>query len=238
MASDTPSKRRKISSTEMDYGGFDHEFMDNVPQKYICIICSCVQREPRLTECCGQHCCCSCLRYWVRKNHRKICPFCRARPFNDMLNKQQKREINELKIHCSNQRDGCLWVGELGGLQCHLDAENGCDYVDVDCTKCRKRMKRKDMRQRFRLRHQTTRPLTSIISPRQLSLYGHSVMFKMDNFPRYFETNGCWYSPPFYYREGYKFCLAVHARGIRAGSASHVSLSLLLSHVSLSLCPC
>ena len=36
------------------------------------------------------------------------------------------------------------------------------------------------------------------------------------------------YSPPFYFREGYKMCLALHPNGIGKGEGTHVSLSLLL----------
>ena len=44
------------------------------------------------------------------------------------------REVNELKIRCTNHREGCGWVGELGELKSHLDSDKGCRYVEVICT--------------------------------------------------------------------------------------------------------
>ena len=54
------------------------------------------------------------------------------------------RETNELKIHCTNHREGCGWVGKLGDLKGHLDSDKGCGYVEVTCTNkgCKKRMMR------------------------------------------------------------------------------------------------
>ena len=64
-----------------------------------------------------------------------------------MADKKVIREVNELKICCTNHREGCGWVGELGGLKSHLGSENGCGYVWVTCTDkgCRKRVSRKDL---------------------------------------------------------------------------------------------
>ena len=64
-----------------------------------------------------------------------------------MADKKVIREVNELKIRCTNHREGCGWVGELGGLKNHLGSENGCGYVWVTCTNkgCRKRVSRKDL---------------------------------------------------------------------------------------------
>jgi hypothetical protein len=38
----------------------------------------------------------------------------------------------------------------------------------------------------------------------------------------YRRSGKVWYSPPFYYGEGYKMCLAVHANGVGAGAGTHV----------------
>ena len=68
-----------------------------------------------------------------------------------MLNKAIIREVNELKIHCTNsiegEGDGCKWVGEIGALSNHLESDKGCEYVEVSCTNkgCRRRMKRKEL---------------------------------------------------------------------------------------------
>ena len=91
-----------------------------------------VLRDARLTECCGQHYCDSCLRKWLEKN--KTCPQCRKKDFQNMLNREKIREINEFKVRCTNKEKGCKWVGELGALKHHLESDNGCDYVMVICS--------------------------------------------------------------------------------------------------------
>ena len=65
-----------------------------------------------------------------------------------MANKAVIREVNELKIRCTNHREGCGWVGELGGLKSHLDSDKGCGYVEVICINkgCRQRMSRKEIK--------------------------------------------------------------------------------------------
>ena len=68
-----------------------------------------------------------------------------------MLNKAIIREVNELKIHCTNsiegEGDGCKWVGEIGALCNHLESNKGCEYVEVSCTNkgCGRRMKRREL---------------------------------------------------------------------------------------------
>ena len=57
---------------------------------------------------------------------------------------------------------------------------------------------------------------------------GDSVTFRMPIFSYYCRSGKVWHSPPFYYREGYKMCLAVYANGVEEGAGTHVSLSLLL----------
>ena len=57
--------------------------------------------------------------------------------------------------------------------------------------------------------------------------YGDEVTFRMTNFSLYKQTGKVWHSPPFYFDEGYKLCLAVHANGKGAGAGTHVSVELL-----------
>ena len=64
-----------------------------------------------------------------------------------MVNKEKIRKVNELMIYCTNHREGCGWVGELGGLKIHLDSNEGCGYVKVTCTneECWEMIYRKDL---------------------------------------------------------------------------------------------
>ena len=61
-----------------------------------------------------------------------------------------------------------------------------------------------------------------------LNKCGDSVRLVMPRFAEYRRSGKVWHSPPFYYREGYKMCLAVYANGVGYGAGTHLSVSLLL----------
>ena len=132
------------------YGGYEHEFICEVANRFICQICTRVFREPQLAVCCGQHFCESCLNKWFKRQAKESCPHCRAEGggFHHVINKGLRSEINELKIKCSNRSKGCEWTGELGQLTVHLESEKGCGFVVVACpNKCQPKsvLLRKDL---------------------------------------------------------------------------------------------
>ena len=116
-------------------GGYENEFLDDpMPQKFLCIICMKVLKDARLTECCGQNFCDSCLKQWLStRKEKKTCPHCQQDHVVHILNKERSREVKELRIRCTHHKAGCGWVGELGALKQHLESENGCGYVNVHC---------------------------------------------------------------------------------------------------------
>ena len=63
--------------------------------------------------------------------------------------------------------------------------------------------------------------------PITLKKQGNQVTFCMTNFSLYKQAGKVWHSPPFYFNEGYKLCLAVYANGKGAGAGTHVSIELL-----------
>ena len=137
-----------LFSDQPTYGGYDYQFVGTTPSDYTCPICTKVVRDAHLTVCCGQYFCASCLTHWLgTQQGRKTCPHCRQEDFQHVPNKAIVRKVNELKIRCTNHREGCGWVGELGGLKSHLDSDKGCGYVEVTCTNkgCGERVNRKDL---------------------------------------------------------------------------------------------
>ena len=99
-------------------------------------ICMKFLRDPHIIKCCGHDFCKSCLKQWSKKHpEEQCCPFYRTvgEEFQHFLDKRKKREINALKVRCSNHKKGCTWVGELGALKVHLDAKDGCGYQYVKC---------------------------------------------------------------------------------------------------------
>ena len=117
-------------------GGYEYSFVDEIPSKYYCNICSKVLREAHLTVCCGQHYCDSCLQQWfasATQRRTKTCPHCRQEGFQSFPNKEKIREINEFRVKCTNHEKGCDWVGELGDLEKHIKSDDGCGYEVVRC---------------------------------------------------------------------------------------------------------
>ena len=93
-----------------------------------------VIRDARLATCCGHHYCESCLRVWLNSSAQKLCPQCRQINFQNVINLEKIRDINQLRVRCTNKTKGCKWVGELGALKHHLESDNGCGYVMVTCS--------------------------------------------------------------------------------------------------------
>ena len=129
------------AQTTNPYGGHDNDFVDQDLEKLTCIICTKVVRDPHLTACCGLNVCASCLTQWFVKTKKESCPHCRAegRDFQHIPDKKAKREVNDLQVRCSNKIKGCAWVGKLVDLNKHLDSEDGCECVEVECpNKCKR----------------------------------------------------------------------------------------------------
>jgi hypothetical protein len=127
-------------------GGYDHEFVGEVADRLICQICTKVMREPYLAVCCGNNYCKSCLKKSFVLPGKESCPHCRAEgeAFNHVINKGIRSEINQLKVKCTNREKGCEWTGELPALKKHLESENGCKFVIINCRnkKCQVRFER------------------------------------------------------------------------------------------------
>ena len=108
------------------------EFIQEPPKEFECPLCLQIMKAPSLSSCCGHHFCRSCIDRAVARN--KACPLCKEQPFHVFLNKDIQRQINSLRVRCSNLSRGCKWEGMLGDLERHLDARGGdCDYVTVQC---------------------------------------------------------------------------------------------------------
>ena len=114
-----------------DSGGYDYDFVDTIADKYLCNICHCVLKDARLTECCGQNFCDSCLTKCL-KTKADVCPFCQQR-VKSIKNKEKIREINEFRIRCTYRKMKCNWVGKLEDIKRHLEGVGGCSYVKVEC---------------------------------------------------------------------------------------------------------
>ena len=125
-------------------GGFDCEFVKKPLPEAVqseCPVCLLVLREPYQGACCGYDFCRVCIER-VRADN-KPCPCCNERGFDCFEDKRLKRSLNNFKVHCTNKKQGCQWVGELGGLENHLNSNpsqdkqlEGCQFTEVHCLHC------------------------------------------------------------------------------------------------------
>ena len=118
-----------MSCLSMELGGHDCEFVEDVPDHLLCIVCLGAFKDPHLLSCCGKKVCHLCITRI--KNEGQPCPHCREPAFNTMLDKDFNRQVLNLQVYCSKKDDGCNWKGDLRRLDAHL--ENVCLYVEVTC---------------------------------------------------------------------------------------------------------
>ena len=109
-------------------GGHDVQVVPNTqpvydPHVHDCLVCHLVLRDPIQVGCCGKRFCESCIT--PIKAERNVCPHCQAKgdAFQWFRDEAQRQTIMELKIYCSNQKQGCDWSGELCHLTNHLNSD-------------------------------------------------------------------------------------------------------------------
>ena len=156
----TPAQRAALvqtrtTQTQMNPHGYECEF--STPSEDLqllqtkCPICLLILRKPHMVTCCCHKFCESCIKHVITIDSRQTggnrftrrqrpCPYCNAATYTIVHEKDLERTLNGLNVHCSYQKDGCEWTGELGKLDQHLNEtpieENqleGCQYVEIKC---------------------------------------------------------------------------------------------------------
>ena len=133
--------------------GYDCEFISEFPNEYKCPICEKVLRDPHRVSCCDEEYCKVCIEPRLKNLHS--CPACDYNNENGDISISQsrrtKRIIGQLRCHCSNQRKGCEWEGELQEMDNHLNEnptnENqlkGCNFTRVHCRYCQEMLPRNE----------------------------------------------------------------------------------------------
>ncbi|KAL9959365.1 hypothetical protein ACROYT_G032681 [Oculina patagonica] len=132
--------------TEVD-GGYDFEFVDELPPCQTCPICFLAMRNPVQTSC-GHRFCKTCLLKALRRGNH--CPQERNPIpedegfFSDVA---WKRDILSLRVKCKKSERGCGWTGQLRNYKKHFRM---CQYEDVVCDDC------DEVTERFFLQHHKT----------------------------------------------------------------------------------
>ena len=118
--SDLPhSPQPQASSKEYDTSAPEEfDFVDRPSEDFFCPVTFDLLLEPHLTTCCGHH---LSSRAAMRLNsENKPCPVCKEPQLATVLDKFHQRKVRAVLIRCPRAPSGCEWVGEVGGLQQHL----------------------------------------------------------------------------------------------------------------------
>ena len=115
----------------------DWVFIEEVPEYMKCnIICCNIFVAPQLLSCCGMNVCKRCIESYLQRGalletvHNPSCPHCRKEEFRLIPNTALELSINQLKIKCLYQKNGCGWNGILRNGKLHLKE---CDFVPTEC---------------------------------------------------------------------------------------------------------
>ena len=122
--SSQPDQSQNVKKKHQLQGGYECiQFVKDPPDhlQTECAVCLCVLREPYLVDCCGNSFCRTCIE--PIKSDNKPCPLCNVQFTTCIPDKRLQRTLNELHVYCCHKEAGCEWVGELGRLPQHLNAE-------------------------------------------------------------------------------------------------------------------
>jgi len=132
IATGGPSKSIVVP-TPTDCGGHNYNYVETPPIWLVCNICRYPCRGPHLSVCCGQAFCKSCLDNTRKAAITTDCLVCQDKEFITFPNKQAAKEINSLRVMCTNKEKGCEWQGQLYDIKNHIGNSDGCQFEDVEC---------------------------------------------------------------------------------------------------------
>jgi len=126
-----------------DLGGYEYEFVDEVPDDWECLVCQLPLKDPVQIEKCGHRLCEICVATILRSPTPQCPadrePISRERIFSDVA---CHRKILDAQVKCPN--NACSWTGELRDVKKHGEQ---CPYETVQCinTGCDEKVLRKDV---------------------------------------------------------------------------------------------
>ncbi|KAL8574353.1 hypothetical protein ACOMHN_057345 [Nucella lapillus] len=130
-----------FSSSGME--GYDYDFVSAPDERYRCVICLLVLRDPCQTPC-GHLYCRTCILKWLRgPQHR--CPVDNVEISENslFLDNFSKREIDNFKAFCPNNKQGCDVIATVKQMTDHLQE---CPLALLPCpNKCSYVLHRQDM---------------------------------------------------------------------------------------------
>ena len=104
-----------MASTEQEY-----HFVEQLSKDFFCPVTLDLLLQPHLTACCGKHLSQEAATRIQRE--RGACPLCKEPQLDTMLDKNIRRQVNELYVFCRHEDRGCGWQGELSDLERHVQS--------------------------------------------------------------------------------------------------------------------
>lgn len=74
---------------DVPVGGYDCQFVEELPDSLRCLICTNAARDPQQLDCCGKIFCQSCLSQ-LKRSRNKGCPNCRSKTWKSFSDKKSK----------------------------------------------------------------------------------------------------------------------------------------------------
>ncbi|XP_068730464.1 TNF receptor-associated factor 4-like [Montipora capricornis] len=126
-----------------ELGGYDYEFLSNVPEDWECLVCHLTMKDPVQIVGCGHRVCNICMESLLRRP-TPTCPadrhpLSRNKIFPDAA---CQRQILDLIVKCSYF--GCSWKGELRVIEKH---QSSCSLKVVPCPNsgCKERLTKQEL---------------------------------------------------------------------------------------------
>eukprot|EP00731_Ephydatia_muelleri_P006718 Em0003g966a len=199
------------------------EFVDEIPQELICSICLKPAEDPEQTRCtCSKLYCSICIQYLKQTSDK--CPTCRKdlEAFPDGLS---ARRLRSLRVKCSYNGAGCLWVNEWAALKDHIKTcpkvQIDCPYTKVGCTFVCPR-EHMPIHGKVAIQDHLDKAITALqLSPK--------FVVRLPEFSKKKEANKIWPSPGFYtHPNGFKVYLRVYPNGHSDRAGTHLSVFMKL----------
>ena len=114
--------------------------MEELSDFFRCPICRHCLNDPMQTPC-GHRFCQQCIESVLRSS-QPICPLDREQLDNVFPDAACRRQINALKVYCSNRKSGCTWSGEMIDETSH---QASCKYGKIACEFCSEKIIRVDV---------------------------------------------------------------------------------------------
>ena len=103
----------------MATGGYSCELVPDVPSNCKCPICEKIFRDPHRVSCCEEEYCKACIEESLKDD--SCCPKCgHKNNVSISEGKKTRRQVDQLRCHCTNQGEGCMWEGGLQDLDAHV----------------------------------------------------------------------------------------------------------------------